>query len=455
MSKTKKPSGGNRRDPHARREAERYDRPIPSREAILALLEERGELLRADVIADALDLTEQVDIEALGKRLGAMVRDGQLLRNRREGYGVAKKLDLIPGEVIANAEGYGFLKPDEGGEDLYLSPHEMRRVLHGDRVLASVVSVDHRGRRKGSIVEILERRPSRIVGRVAIERGVTTVVPDDSRLHQDLLIPPGQANNAEDGQIVIAEITDPPSFKHGPIGRIISVLGEKLKPSLVVEIAVAQHDLPDEWPQPVIQEVEAMPVEVRKQDIGDRTDLRDMQLVTIDGEDSRDFDDAVWAEPHKSGGYRLVVAIADVSHYVKPGSAIDVEATDRGTSTYFPGYVVPMLPESLSNGLCSLNPDVERLCLVCDMHVDANGEVADSRFYAAVMRSHARLTYKQVWQAIGEEGQAGSRRPARRAAGAGEPACAVQVAGQGASPSRLDRVRYQRGQVQPVARGRG
>ncbi|MGB8635357.1 MAG: ribonuclease R [Rhodanobacteraceae bacterium] len=403
MSKTKKPSGDNRRDPHAKREAERYDRPIPSREAILALLEERGELLRADVIAEALNLTEQVDIEALGKRLGAMVRDGQLLRNRREGYGVAKKLDLIPGEVIANAEGYGFLKPDEGGEDLYLSPHEMRRVLHGDRVLASVVSVDHRGRRKGSIVEILERRPSRIVGRVAIERGVTTVVPDDNRLHQDLLIPPGQANDASDGQIVIAEITDPPSFKHGPIGRIISVLGEKLKPSLVVEIAVAQHDLPDEWPQPVIQEVEAMPVEVRKQDIGDRTDLRDMQLVTIDGEDSRDFDDAVWAEPHKSGGYRLVVAIADVSHYVKPGSAIDVEATDRGTSTYFPGYVVPMLPESLSNGLCSLNPDVERLCLVCDMHVDANGEVGDSRFYGAVMRSHARLTYKQVWQAIGEE----------------------------------------------------
>lgn len=403
MNKSKKDSGGQRRDPNAEREAKRYARPIPSRQAILDLLDERGELLKVDAIAKALDLTDEVDIEALGKRLGAMVRDGQLLRNRREGYGVASKLDLIPGEVVANAEGYGFLKPEKGGEDLYLSPHEMRRVLHGDRVLASVVSVDHRGRRKGSIVEILERRTSRIVGRVVIERGVTTVVPDDKHLHQDLLIPPDKVNDAKNGQIVIAEITDPPSFKRGPIGRIISVLGEKLKPSLVVEMAIAQYDLPHEWPQPVIAEVETMPVEVRKQDIAARTDVRDMALVTIDGEDSRDFDDAVWAEPHKSGGYRLVVAIADVSHYVQPGTAIDIEATDRATSTYFPGFVVPMLPEALSNGLCSLNPNLDRLCMVCDMHVDDRGEVRDSRFYAAVMRSHGRLTYNQVWQAVGEK----------------------------------------------------
>ncbi len=402
VSKSSNKGGHHRHDPHAEREARRYERPIPSREAILELLEERGELLKADAIAEALGLIEPVDVEALGKRLGAMVRDGQLLRNRREGYGVASKLDLIPGEIIANADGYGFLQPDAGGEDLYLSPHEMRKVLHGDRVLASVVSVDHRGRRKGSIVEVLERRPSRIVGRVVVERGVTTVVPDDERLHQDLLIPPGKVGEARDGQIVIAEITDPPTLKRGPVGRIISVLGDKLKPSLVVEMAIAQYDLPHAWPQAVIAEVEAMPVEVGKKDAAGRTDLRDLPLVTIDGADSKDFDDAVWAEPRKQGGYRLVVAIADVSHYVKPDSAIDSEAQNRATSTYFPGFVVPMLPESLSNGLCSLNPDVDRLCMVCDMQIDQSGTVTESRFYDAVMRSHARLTYDAVWQVIGK-----------------------------------------------------
>ncbi|GGA14112.1 ribonuclease R [Dyella caseinilytica] len=388
-------------DPFAKREAERYERPIPSREAILALLEERGELLTEARIAEALGLDDVYSITALAKRLNAMVRDGQLLLGRRGGYAPARKLDLIPGLVLANAEGYGFLRPDEGGDDLYLSPYQMRSVMHGDRVLASVVGLDRRGRRQGAIVEVLQRRSPRLVGRVVIDNGVTVVVPDDRRLHQDVMIPPGKEQGARSGQIVVAEITEPPTPHRGPLGAIRAVLGERLQPSLLVEMAIASHDLPHEWPPAVLRDAAQIEPEVTAAEREGRTDLRKLPLVTIDGADARDFDDAVYAEPKRGGGWRLVVAIADVSHYVRIGSALDKEAYERSTSTYFPGFVVPMLPETLSNGICSLNPKVERLCMVCDMQVDASGEVVKSKFYDAVMRSHARLTYDKVWQAIG------------------------------------------------------
>ena len=394
---------GRAHDPFAQREAERYERPIPSREAILALLEERGELLTEARIAEALELHDEYGIVALSKRLTAMVRDGQLLLGRRGGYAPARKLDLIPGVVLANAEGYGFLRPEEGGEDLYLSPYQMRSVMHGDRVLASVVGIDRRGRKQGAIVEVLQRRSPRLVGRVVIDNGVTLVVPDDRRLHQDVMIVPGQEQGARSGQIVVAEITDPPTAYRGPLGAIRAVLGERLQPSLLVEMAIASHDLPHEWPPDVLREAAQIEPEVTAVEREGRTDLRKLPLVTIDGADARDFDDAVFAEPRRGGGWRLVVAIADVSHYVRVGSALDKEAYERSTSTYFPGFVVPMLPETLSNGICSLNPKVERLCMVCDMQVEASGEVVKSKFYDAVMRSHARLTYDKVWQAIGLE----------------------------------------------------
>lgn len=389
-------------DPHAAREAQRYENPIPSREAILALLEERGELMLAEDIARALRLFTDDQINALDKRLGAMVRDGQLLRNRRNGYAPAQKLSLIPGRVIANAEGYGFLRPDEGGEDLYLSPSQMRSVLHGDRVLASVVGIDRRGRRQGAIVEVLERRSPRLVGRVVVENGVTLVEPDDRRLHQNIMIPAGRDAGARSGEIVVAEITDPPTPHRGPLGTIRAVLGARLQPSLVVEMAIASHDLPHEWPPQVIRQAEEVEPKVTAAERKGKVDIRDLPLVTIDGEDARDFDDAVYAEQLKHGGFRLIVAIADVSHYVPVGTVLDAEAYERSTSTYFPGFVVPMLPETLSNGICSLNPKVDRLCMVCDMEVDAEGEVQHSKFYEAVMYSHARLTYTKVWQAVGE-----------------------------------------------------
>lgn len=389
-------------DPHAEREAKRYEQPIPSREAILALLEQRGEPLFADDLARELRLSSDYEINALGKRLAAMIRDGQLLRNRRGGYAPAQKLSLIPGRVIANAEGYGFLRPDEGGDDLYLSPSQMRIVLHGDRVLASVVGIDRRGRKQGAIVEVLERRSPRLVGRVVIENGVTLVEPDDRRLHQNILIPAGRDAGARSGEIVVVEITEQPTPHRGPLGTIRAVLGERLQPSLVVEMAIASHDLPHEWPAQVIRQAEEVEPHVTEAERKGRVDLRSLPLVTIDGEDARDFDDAVYAEPLKGGGYRLIVAIADVSHYVPVDTALDAEAYERSTSTYFPGFVVPMLPETLSNGICSLNPRVDRLCMVCDMEVDEHGEVQRSRFYEAVMHSHARLTYNKVWQAVGE-----------------------------------------------------
>jgi ribonuclease R len=388
-------------DPHAEREAGRYEHPIPSREAILKFLADSATLLTVEALAGGLGLAGERDVEALTKRLAAMVRDGQLLQNRRGGYGVAQKLDLIPGTIIANAEGFGFLRPDDGGEDVYISPAEMRKVLHGDRVLLSIVGLDRRGRKQGAIVEVLERRTSRLVGRIVTDNGVVLVVPDDRRLHQDVLIPPGKDQGGRAGQIVVAEITQPPTAQRGPIGEVVSVLGERLSPSLIVEMAIASYGLPQEWPAETLLAAEQVEPRVTREEAEGRVDLRQLPLVTIDGADARDFDDAVFAEPGRDG-FRLVVAIADVSHYVRPGTALDDEAQKRSTSVYFPGFVVPMLPETLSNGICSLNPKVERLCMVCDMLVGFDGEVTRAKFYPALMRSHARLTYTRVWQALGE-----------------------------------------------------
>jgi ribonuclease R len=397
MKKTKKPYA----DPQAEREAKRYDRPIPSREAILAFLSDAGALLKDVHIAEGLGLHDPVDVDALQKRLSAMVRDGQLHRNRRDGYGVARMLDIKAGVVLANPDGFAFVRLDEGGDDIFLSPRQARSVMHGDRVAVSVVGLDRRGRPEGAVTEVLERRTTRVVGRYDERDGVCLVIPDDRRLHADIVIPPRATGGAKAGQIVVCEITEPPTQFRPPMGAVAAVLGEKLTPSLVVEMAVHSHGLRNEWPQAVLDEVAKVPVDVGRAEASGRTDLRELPLVTIDGEDAKDFDDAVYCEPTGSG-YRLIVAIADVSHYVQPGSPIDEEAVLRATSVYFPGYVVPMLPEMLSNGICSLKPKVDRLCFVCDMRVDHDGEVTRSRFYQAVMRSHARLTYDQVWAACGE-----------------------------------------------------
>lgn len=389
-------------DPYAAREAERYAQPIASREAILQLLDRCDGPQNAEEIGARLGLTEPDRADALAKRLGAMVRDGQLVQNRRGGFAPVLVTNLIPGVVIANPEGFGFLRPDEGGDDLFLPPYEMRKVMHGDRALANVTGIDRRGRREGSIARVLERGVNRLIGNFSVELGINYVVPDDKRIQRSIQIPADATGGAKDGQLVVCELTQAPDTRRPPIGKIIAVLGDKLTPSLVVETAIHGHDLPHEFPPEVLDEATAIPMTVAPAMIGTRVDLRALPLVTIDGEDAKDFDDAVFCEPNRDG-FRLVVAIADVSHYVRPGTPLDEEALKRATSVYFPGYVVPMLPETLSNGICSLRPKEDRMCFVCDMQVDRKGEVVQSRFYEAVMNSHARLTYTQVWNAVGED----------------------------------------------------
>ncbi len=397
-------SKGEFRDPHADREARRYADPIASREAILAQLAAAEGPQNAEELAELLGLTAPDRFDALTKRLGAMVRDGQLLQNRRGGFAPTKQMDLLPGVVIANPNGFGFLRPDSGGgDDLFLPPNEMRKVMHGDRVMACVTGIDRAGRREGSIVEVLERRLSRLIGRFSMEQGVGYLVPDDKRVQRNVLIPPDARGEAVDGQLVVCELTHAPDSRRPPMGRIVAVLGDSLTPSLVVEAAIHGHEIPHEFPHEVMEQASAVPLEVEESMIAaGRVDLRKLPLVTIDGADAKDFDDAVYCENNRKG-FRLVVAIADVSHYVQPITALDLEAQTRATSVYFPGFVVPMLPETLSNGICSLKPKVDRMCFVCDMQVDHEGEVTQSKFYEAVMNSHARLTYDQVWQAVGED----------------------------------------------------
>jgi ribonuclease R len=400
------PRSSQVQDPFAAREAERYADPIPSREAIVHLLTAAEGPMTAETVAAHLQLESFERREALGKRLAAMLRDGQLLQNRRGGYLPAARMDLIAGTVIANREGFGFLRPDgasgkASGDDLFLPPLEMRKVLHGDRVMVSVTGLDRRGRREGMIVEVLERRLTRLIGRFAIEAGVSYVVPDDERIQRNVQIPMDARLEARNGQLVVCEIVQMPDAHRPPIGRVLAVLGDKLTASLVVEAAIHGHDLPHVFPPTVLNEATAVPLTVTEAEIAERIDLRKLPLVTIDGEDAKDFDDAVYCEPNRNG-FRLVVAIADVSHYVRPGAPLDDEAQLRATSVYFPGFVVPMLPETLSNEICSLKPKVDRLCFVCDMQVNFDGEVTKSKFYEAVMHSHARLTYTHVWQAVGE-----------------------------------------------------
>jgi ribonuclease R len=390
MSKSRK----DRVDPHAAREAQKYERPIPSREFIIEQLKESGKPVSFNDLVGFLKLYEDDQQIALQRRLNAMERDAQIIRNRRGGYCLPDKMDLVRGRVTAHADGFGFLIPEEGGDDVFLSARQMRSVLHGDKALVRIMGMDRRGRPEGAVVEVIERNNQSVVGRYFEESGIGFVTPDNTRL-QDVLIPTENRGSAKPGQIVVAVITEQPTRHSQPIGRISEVLGEHMDPGMEIDIAIRAYGLPHEWPQAVMDEAARYGDTVPESEVAGREDLRDLPLVTIDGEDARDFDDAVFCEPHGKG-WRLLVAIADVSAYVGINSELDREAITRGNSVYFPERVIPMLPEILSNGLCSLNPDVDRLCMVSEMFFNAQGKMQDYRFFPAVMRSHARLTYNKV-----------------------------------------------------------
>lgn len=383
------------KDPYAQREAEKYENPIPSRELILQLIEHAGKPLRREEIAEAFSLEAEDQLEALRRRLRAMERDGQLLFNRGKKYCLVNNEDLIAGRIIGHADGFGFLKPDDGSDDLFLSPREMNPLLHNDRALVRIAGVDKKGRREGAVVEILQRNTHQVVGRLYKEDGFTYVVPDNKNIAQTILVEKGGVGKAKQGQIVVAEIVEQPTKLHQPIGRIIEVMGEHMAPGMEIDMAIRSYELPNQWPDELLEEIKPLKKEVPESAKQDRVDLRKIPLVTIDGEDARDFDDAVYCQKTPKG-WKLLVAIADVSHYVQINSALDKEAQKRSTSVYFPEQVIPMLPEILSNGLCSLNPHVDRLCMVCELYINEEGQVTRSRFFDAVMSSHARLTYNEV-----------------------------------------------------------
>lgn len=384
-------------DPFYQREKQKYENPVASREHLLSVMESHKKPLTFLEICTLVNANDEDSRVGIQRRLRAMEREGQIVFNRQKKYGLADKMELVKGRVIGHRDGFGFLKRDDGGKDLFISVPQMDTLLHDDVVLAKESGMDNKGRREARIARVLVPREEPIVGRYFFENGMGVVIPDDSRINHEIIIPPEHVNGARQGHVVVVELTQRPRKRVSAIGRIKEVLGEHMAPGMEIEMALRTFDIPHVWPKAVTRQVSKLTDEVSDDAKQGRIDLRQLPLVTIDGEDARDFDDAVFCEPLENGGWQLWVAIADVSYYVRPGTALDNEAQERGNSVYFPEQVVPMLPEILSNGLCSLNPLVDRLCMVCEMTVTENGKLDEFQFYEAVMNSKARLTYTKVW----------------------------------------------------------
>jgi ribonuclease R len=396
-------------DPHANREAQKYEQPVASREYLLEILQKSDMPLTYNAFCKILDYSEEYQLIGVKRRLRAMENSGQIIFNKFKQYAIPPKSSKLTGKVIGHRDGFGFFAPDvpannneptstiQKGKDYYISSHEMQRVFHGDVVEAILIDrTDRKGRKEIKILEVIEPRKAGIVGRYYVDHHICMVMPDDARIKQEILIDPEQRLGARHGQMVVVDIIKRPTKRTNAVAKIIEVLGDHMAPGMEIEIALREHDLPHQFTPELFSEVATLSDEVEESAKQDRVDLRHLPLVTIDGEDARDFDDAVFCQPKKSGGWRLWVAIADVSYYVRGGTVLDDEAISRGNSVYFPSQVIPMLPEKLSNGLCSLNPDVDRLCMVCEMTISAAGRLSSSKFYSATMRSKARFTYTKV-----------------------------------------------------------
>ena len=385
------------KDPHFQREKAQYENPVASREYLTEVLKSHDKPLSFLDICHLVKAKSEEERIGVQRRLRAMEREGQVQFTKQKKYVAAEVEELLRGRVIGHRDGFGFLRPEEGGKDLFISAGQMQVLLHDDIVEAHSGGTDRRGRSEARIARVVEPRSEPLVGRYYVENSVGIVIPDDSRVPFEILIPPENAIGARQGHVVVVEVTQRPRRSINPIGKITEILGEHMAPGMEIEMALRSFDIPHVWPAAVEKQVEKLKPEVDEKPKKNRVDLRSLGLVTIDGEDARDFDDAVYCEPLDAGGWQLWVAIADVSYYVRNGTALDTEAQQRGNSVYFPEQVIPMLPEVLSNGLCSLNPEVDRLCMVCEMSITEQGKIKDFQFYEAVMNSKARLTYNKVW----------------------------------------------------------
>lgn len=388
------------KDPHFEREQTKYENPVASREYLLTLLQKSNKALSFLDFCSLLDAHDEQQRIGIQRRLRAMEREGQLLFNKQKKYEIQTENVLVKGRVIGHRDGFGFLKHSSTEKDYFIPMGQMSSLLHGDVVEGTLGTVDRKGRTEFRVKHVVEPRVDNIVGRYFNEQGVGIVIPDDNRICHEFIIPADAQKGARQGNVVVIKVTKRPQRHMNPSAKIIEVLGEHMAPGMEIEAALRTFDIPSQWPQAVQRYVKNLPESVPDESKSGRVDLRDLPLVTIDGEDARDFDDAVYCQPEPNGGWRLWVAIADVSSYVKLGTALDTEAQNRATSVYFPEQVIPMLPETLSNGLCSLNPDVDRLCMVCEIQIDSGGKLNDYQFYEAVMRSKARLTYTKVWSIL-------------------------------------------------------
>ncbi|MDF1759687.1 MAG: ribonuclease R [Coxiellaceae bacterium] len=395
-----------KKDPHYQREKKKYADPLPSREFIIDHLEEINTPCSPKQLAASFGL-KNAQLVGLNRRLRAMERDGQLRCNRKGCYGLLNKLELVHGTVQAHRDGFGFLLPDDDGQDIFLPTRQMNGVFNGDSVVVRVVRTNARGRREGAVVEVLEHNTKQLVGKLCNEGGIWFVSPDSRHMPQDVLVSAEDLKGAEAGQFVVIDVIHQPQAQGQARvrGEVCQILGDHLTIGMEVELALRSHQIPHEWPKAVEKEAKKFKDKISKAELARRCDLRDLPFVTIDGEDARDFDDAVLCQPLEKGGWRVYVAIADVAHYVQHDSAIDQQASERGNSVYFPARVIPMLPEVLSNQLCSLMPKVDRLAMVCEMTLDKQCRVQSSQFYNGVIHSHARLTYNQVNEFLHNDGE--------------------------------------------------